>query len=338
MGAAAVLLAQTGGGATGTARTPSTQPAPALPASGRATQGTSAGASAGAGARGIAGAGAGTSAPRAALTFAVTLRHAAYKPQGAPSAMVHVPARFDPAPPLELVVFLHGFMGCTRVLMADGAAACRDGDGEEPGWALSRHHDAARTNSVLVIPQLAFRERSAKPGCFARGGCFDAFLEELLAELRTRLNAPQLNRTRLRLTLVAHSAGYQTALAILDRARAAQQVQNVVLMDALYAGATGFAHWLQRHARRGVHMLSIHLGVGDTRRQSKDLYRRTKRTLGAERVGELRSKELDAALVADSKLAGRTLLVAQGRGIHRLVPEHYLTRVLATWLPVRSEP
>lgn len=249
--------------------------------------------------------------------------------------VVHVPAGFDPGPPLELVVFLHGFMGCAQVLMADGPAACRSGDREQDGWALARHHDAARTNSVLVVPQLAFMARSAKPGCFARSGCFDAFIDELIAELRVRLALPQLNGERARLTLVAHSGGYQTALAILARSRPAQRVQRVVLMDALYGGAPELASWLQRSARRGAQVLSIHLGAGSTRRGSKDLYRRARRTLGAERVADLRAAGLDSALDGDARLKAKALLVAQGRGAHRLVPESYLTRVLAAWLPVR---
>jgi pimeloyl-ACP methyl ester carboxylesterase len=276
-----------------------------------------------------------TQAPRSALTFSATLRHGAYREPGAPSVVVHVPAGFDPGPPLELVVFLHGFMGCAQVLMAEGRAACREGDRDQDGWALARLHDAARTNSVLVVPQLAFMKRSAKPGCFARRGCFDAFVDELIAELRARLALPQLNGQNARLTLVAHSGGYQTALAILARSRASQRVQHVVLMDALYGGAPELASWLQRNARRGARMLSIHLGAGSTRRGSKDLYRRARRTLGAEQVSELRAKELDAALDSDERLRRKALLVASGRGAHRLVPETYLTRVLAAWLPRR---
>jgi pimeloyl-ACP methyl ester carboxylesterase len=274
--------------------------------------------------------------PQTELTFAASLRHGAYRQEGAPSVLVHVPAGFDPAPPLELVVFLHGFMGCAQVLIADGRAACRAGDREQDGWALGRHHDAARTNSVLVVPQLAFMQRSAKPGCFVRRGCFDAFLDELVAELRARLSLPQLNSARTRLTLVAHSGGYQTALAILARSRAAQRVQHVILMDALYGGAPELASWLQRSARRGARVLSIHLGAGATRRGSKDLYRRARRTLGDERVADLRAAQLDAALAGDEKLKGKALLVAQGRGAHRSVPESYLTRVLAAWLPGRK--
>jgi hypothetical protein len=277
---------------------------------------------------------AGAAAQRAELTFSAALKHAAYRSEGVPSVAVHVPAGFDPALPLELVVFLHGFNGCTQVLIAEGKAHCRPKDekeDKEEGWALARHHDEAHTNSVLVIPQLAFMKRSSKPGCFGRGGCFDAFLDELLAELRTRLGLAQLDASHVRITLVAHSAGYQTALAILDRARAAARVQHVVLMDALYGGAPQFAFWLQKAARRDVRMLSLYLNDGDTRRGSRDLYKRMRRALGQARVADVHHDGLPAALAAN-----KTLIVSSARGIHREVPANYLAQVLAAWLPARK--
>jgi pimeloyl-ACP methyl ester carboxylesterase len=268
------------------------------------------------------------------LTFPLTLKHAAYRSDGAPSAMVHVPAGFDPSLPLELVVFLHGFNGCSHVLMTEGRARCRPDDlseKEDEGWALARHHDEAHTNSVLVIPQLAFMKRSSKPGCFGRAGCFDAFLDELLAELRTRLSLAKLDAAHVDITLVAHSAGYQTALAILDRAGSAARVQNVVLMDALYGGAPQFAYWLQKAARRGVRMLSLYLNEGDTRRGSRDLYKRARRALGQARVTDVHHDGLDAALAAH-----KTLVVSSAHGIHREVPANYLAKVLTAWLPARK--
>lgn len=279
---------------------------------------------------------AGVTAQRAELTFGVPLKHAAYRTEGAPSVAVHVPAGFDPTLPLELVVFLHGFNGCTQVLISEGSAHCRPKDEDEKkeeGWALARHHDDAHTNSVLVIPQLAFMKRSSKPGCFGRAGCFDAFLDELLAELRARLGLAltQLDASQVRITLVAHSAGYQTALAILDRARAAARVQHVVLMDALYGGAPQFAFWLQKAAHRDVRMLSLYLNEGDTRRGSRDLYKRMRRALGQARVADVHHDGLPAALAAH-----KTLIVSSAHGIHREVPANYLAQVLAAWLPARE--
>lgn len=275
-----------------------------------------------------------TATAREAQTFSLTLKHAAYRQEGAPSVAVHVPAGFEPSLPLELVVFLHGFNGCTNVLMEDGKQRCRPEhreDSQEDGWALARHHDEAHTNSVLVIPQLAYLKRSSKPGCFGRAGCFDAFLGELLAELRTRIGLAQLAAPQVNITLVAHSAGYQAALAILDRASAAARVQNVVLLDALYGGSQQFAYWLQKAARRNVRMLSLYLNEGDTRKGSRDLYKRMKRALGQARVAETHHDGLPAALAAH-----KTLVVSTGRGVHKDAPANYLAQVLAAWLPARK--
>jgi len=255
------------------------------------------------------------------------LRHAPFSTPGAPSVVVHVPAGFDPTSPLELVLFLHGFMGCAQVLMAEGQASCRDGDHVQDGWALARHHDEAHTNSVLAVVQLALMKRSGKPGCFGREGCFDAFLAELLAELRAHLQLDPA--AEVRLTLVAHSAGYKAALAILAHSRAGmQRVQSVALMDALYGGAPELAEWLQRTASRRTRMLSLYLADGETRRGSRDLYRRARRALGSAQAKQVGPDELASEL-----RVSRSLLIAYGRGEHRLVPENYLAMLLAAWLP-----
>lgn len=266
-----------------------------------------------------------------ALTRPVRMRTAAYRLADAPSAVVHLPPAFDARAPLHLVVFLHGFSGCTQVLASAGRARCRAGDVEREGWNLTGHHDAAGTNTLLVIPQLAFMKRSGRPGCFAEHGCFRRFLEELLGEtLAAELGGPRTLRDVAGLTLVAHSAGFETALAILERGQVDEYVRAVVLMDALYSGAGGFARWLLAHARPDARLISMHLGRGGPARESKQLLRIARRALGARRAGEADAGDLRAAL------REKRLVVTRARAPHRLVPEHHLAQVLAALeLPLR---
>jgi hypothetical protein len=267
-----------------------------------------------------------------AVTRAVQLRTAAYRLQGAPSAVVHVPPGFDPRPPLHLVVYLHGYSGCARVLANAGPTRCREGDVEREGWNLTGHHDDAGTNTLFVIPQLAFMKRNGRPGCFAQRGCFRRFLQELLGEtLVPELGGARTLRDVASLTLVAHSAGYKTALAILEHGEVDTQLGAVVLMDALYSGTDGYARWLLARGRPDARLLSMHIGRGSPARESALLLRRVRRALGPARAGSAEIGELRAAL------AGKRLVVTRTSAPHRLVPAQHLAEVLvALGLPRRA--
>ena len=258
------------------------------------------------------------------FTLAPETRTAAYKLSGAPSVVLHAPAGFDPKPPLHLVVFLHGFSGCVQVLASAGSSRCRPGEPAREGWDLIGRHDAAGTNTLFVIPQLAYMKRDGRPGRFAQRGYFRRFLSELLSETL----APQLGGARsLRdlgsLTLVAHSAGYEAALAILQHGEVNEYVRAVVLMDALYSETAAYARWLLSRAHADARLLSLHIGRGDPARESRALLRRVRRAIGPKRASEI---ELDA--LADA-LGQKRLLVARTRAAHRLVPEQHLAQVLA---------
>jgi hypothetical protein len=265
------------------------------------------------------------------FTRAVQTRAAAYRLEGAPTAVVHAPPGFAPRAPLHLVVFLHGYRGCAQVLAGRGPVRCRPGDAEQPGWDLIGHHDAAGTSSLLIIPQLAFMKRSGRPGCFARPGCFRDFLQELLSvALATELGGARDLRDVASLTLVAHSAGYETALAILEHGEVSARVGAVVLMDALYAGGDRYARWLLRDARADARLISLHIGRGTPARESKLLLRRVGRALGKGGAVDVEVEEV-ARAVERSRL-----IVAQARGPHRMVPANHLAEVLqALGLPRR---
>jgi hypothetical protein len=268
--------------------------------------------------------------PRAeALTLAVQTRTAAYRLSDAPTAVVHAPRGFDPRAPLHLVVFLHGYSGCAQVLANGGSTRCRPGDAPREGWNLASHHDAAGTNTLLVIPQLAFMKRHGRPGCFAERGCFRRFVEELLGETLARaLGGARSLRDVASLTLVAHSAGFETALAILERGDVGEHVRALVLMDALYSGSERYARWLLEHAPKGARLVSMHLGRGSPQRER--LLRAARRVLGTALTGEVPVDQLGAAL------AHKRLVITRARPPHRLVPEHHLAQVLAALgLPLR---
>lgn len=194
------------------------------------------------------------------------LENAAYDEPGAPSVIVHAPPGFDPGRPLRLVVFLHGYSGCARVLVGIGSVACKDGGPPRPGWDLAGRFDEAGSDALFVVPQLAFLRREGDPGRFAREGGFRAFVGELLAALEGPLAGARLEDVE-RVSLLAHSAGFESAMAILGRGGI--EVNDVVLFDALYAGTAVFARWVAGDP--GRRLVSLYTGGGQPARQSRRL-------------------------------------------------------------------
>jgi len=224
---------------------------------------------------------------------------------------------------LSLVVFLHGWNGCAAALVGSGPTPCVSGGRALEGWGLGEEHDAAGSKSLLVVPQLAYRRRSGDPGRFAESGFFDAFLEELLETgLTEETGAPRSTNNLQTITLVAHSAGYETALAIL-RGRAEDEsppIERVILLDSLYDSALEFASWLGRAPNH--RLLSVYTGGASTRRQSRKLARLVGQSLGESSVAHHPEGSLSEAL------ASHRLVVTRTRIPHGDIPRRMLAEIL----------
>ena len=270
--------------------------------------------------------------PAAGFEIAPQLKHAAYELKGVPSAIVHAAPGFDGRAPLQLVVFLHGLHGCVTLLMADGPAHCGPGAPETEGWDLARFHDSAHTNTLFVVPQLAYMKRDGRPGKFARPGGFRDFLEELLrGPLAGPLGAAHTLADVSRIDLVAHSAGYQTVLAILEHGGIeASRIRSIVLLDALYAETDRFAKYVEAH-RTGLHLVVISLPNGVPARESTVLERRLRRSLGAEHVTSVDPNGIGEAIVR------YPIVFARGTPPHRLVPATHLSEVLSALHTQRAQ-
>ncbi|MET0390247.1 MAG: hypothetical protein ABW321_30025 [Polyangiales bacterium] len=262
----------------------------------------------------------------ASFELAASLEHAAFRVPGAPSVIVHAPARFDPHKPLQLVVFLHGYSGCVAVLMGRGETRCKPRDGKtHPGWDLGRVHDAAGTNTLFIVPQLAYMKRDGDPGAFGRAGGFRAFLEELLrGPLAPKLGAARTLADVARIDLFAHSGAYRAALAIVEQGGLPDRLlRSVVLLDALYGETPRFAAYVERRVPEGLHFVAIGLGQGTPAREGRGLMASLRKRLPASQLAEV-----EAAGIADA-VARHAVVIASGTPPHRLVPETHLAEVLA---------
>ncbi|HEY5952265.1 MAG TPA: hypothetical protein VIV40_42500, partial [Kofleriaceae bacterium] len=67
-----------------------------------------------------------TCLPRA--TYPLTISAGAFPPSpDHPSVLVYVPEGFDPTPPIDLVVYIHGFNNCVENIVRDTGQACTPG-------------------------------------------------------------------------------------------------------------------------------------------------------------------------------------------------------------------
>lgn len=211
----------------------------------------------------------------------VRLARGPHPPGDAPDVVAHIPAHYDTSQPLDIVVFLHGFDGCSRALVAPTPVPCSKGESPHRVWNLAALHTQSTTNTLLLVPQLAYLARTAQGHRFTAKGAFDDMLRAVLeGELSQVLGARTLGDVRS-VSLVAHSAGYGAAVAILRDERRAARVDRVVLLDALYAGWFEFARWFalspshrlvslytqQQQTTQGNRHLSAAIGESNVRRE-----------------------------------------------------------------------
>jgi hypothetical protein len=184
-----------------------------------------------------------------------------HAPGDAPDVVVHVPSRLDAKAQVHWLIMLHGFSSCARVLMGSDKVACQSGGPTQHGYGLARIHEAAASNSLLIVPQLAYLKRDAHAPRFEQRGGFSSFVRELRSLLKGVADPKQAPAS---ITLLAHSAGYAAAAAILQDSAAFDQseVKNLVLFDALYARWDVFARWLA--AGTGRRIISLHTHNRDT--------------------------------------------------------------------------
>jgi hypothetical protein len=260
-----------------------------------------------------------------ALTFDAELKSAPVHIASIPNVAVHVPAGFDTAGAVHLVVYLHGLRGCLPVLMGRGTSRC-EANRSEPqlGWDLGAHHDAAKTQSIFIVPRLHYEKRGGQPGAFGRAGGFRVFLDELLTgPLSTRLKRKLTRADVASITLVAHSAGYETAIAILERGEVSKLVRAVVLLDALYAFHERYARYVLEHVDGGLRLIVINLRGGKPARESSKLERRLVHELGRERVA------IATASAIPETVAAHPIVFADGDGPHGRLPQRHMAEVLA---------
>lgn len=247
-------------------------------------------------------------------------------PDGAPHAVVHLPAELRLDRPLPLVVFLHGWNGCARVLASSGEVRCLERGSRRTGWGLIEEHAAGWPDAVFVVPQLAWLARTGRPGRFGSEGAFAAYVAELLrGPLAEPLGGPRSLDDVGDVTLVAHSAGYETAMALVEHGGV--DIDHVVLFDALYDDGRRFARWVLEDGDR--RLVALFATRGEPRHHTRLLVDFVRAEAGEQAAAIVPLEELPNALRTHRMVAAETTTP------HGAIPRRHLAEILRA---LRSAP
>ncbi len=144
-------------------------------------------------------------------------------------AVVYVPPGFDPAAPLELIVFNHGLTtGCEDTWSI---------------WQFDSHVIHMPDACVLVLPEWARNPRaySQEAGPFHEPGFFRKMLQEILSRVpETRdLKVDELAA----LHIMTFSGGWKASMTEIYANSLEEKVRSLTLFDSLYR-ASAFDTWL----------------------------------------------------------------------------------------------
>ena len=216
------------------------------------------------------------------VTIPLVLRHASHVvPRGGATTLAYFPPALAGGEHARIVVLLHGWSCCAAAIVTSARQRC--GGVLREGWGLGARIDESETDTLFLVPQLALGARDGSAGRFVEPGFFVAWLSETLDALGPRLPGDRARWAAAPVALIAHSAGYETALAVLRDDDAARRVRRVVMLDALYAGSAQLVAWLASDSTRAV--VSVHTRGVSTTRENARLVALAERSLGHEAIG-----------------------------------------------------
>jgi len=184
-------------------------------------------------------------------TFLFNMTNQAFQ-NGKPGALVYLPSTFNRGTQrLRLLVFIHGWQNCIHncVRPPNQTIACTPGQPPRSGYSILQQIEDAHvsSNTLLVVPEVAYDQQSSDPGNFAKPQFFRQFLEELfskwMAPVLGQLNTSDIERIRL----FSHSGGYWTTgnMAMVGGV----PVQDINLLDSLYGDFAQFDGFVQNNLK-----------------------------------------------------------------------------------------
>jgi hypothetical protein len=161
-----------------------------------------------------------------------------------PSALVYVPGSFDPTPPINIVVYIHGFNNCVYNIVRDAGGRCSDG-GVHNAYSLAAQLESSGKNALLFAPEVAFEQATGNAGNLANPATFAKLLQESLDHLAPVLGARTLADVG-QIIVASHSGGYTAAIDIVESNGIV--AREVWMFDSLYSSSVTnrFQTWIEQ--------------------------------------------------------------------------------------------
>lgn len=245
-----------------------------------------------------------------------------------PNALVYVPANFNPTPPIDLIVWLHGFNNCIVNIIRDAGESC-DPDAGTPArnaYQLISQLEQSNKNALLLAPELAFDQATGNPGKLGDPSGFFDLLDETLIDLKPALG--EHNVADIGTVVVAsHSGGYDAAAGIISVGGV--PVREVWLFDSLYGFTADFDAWVK----------SDLIGISSTQRRFGTVYTLSGGTLAnSQDMADRAAGWVDAGVIHDDRTTSTWTLPEFEHGLlfkrsalaHDDVPRYYFLKFLQT--------
>jgi hypothetical protein len=179
-------------------------------------------------------------------TVSFTLDAGVFPPTTAhPSALFYVPGNFDPTPPINLIVYIHGFSNCVTNIVRDAGGPCEDGGTTRNAYSLAAQLEASGKNALLFAPEVAYDAATGDAGTLSNPATFGKLLQESLDHLAPVIGARTLADIG-ELIIASHSGGY-TAADDINKSNGVT-AREIWMFDSLYSSAvtTDFEGWIKQ--------------------------------------------------------------------------------------------
>jgi hypothetical protein len=154
-----------------------------------------------------------------------------------------IPAGFAPTQSTDFIVHFHGWGNHVANVIEH--------------HALRKQLAASGRNAILIVPQGPKDASDSGCGKLEDAGGFERLIREVAQFLKTSGKIPTERLGKI--TLSAHSGGYNVTRAILERGGLARNLTDVLLFDATYGGLEVFAAWGAQKNHRLISLFTEHL-------------------------------------------------------------------------------
>lgn len=154
-----------------------------------------------------------------------------------------IPAGFHPSARTDFVVHFHGWGNHVSNVLEH--------------HALRKQLAASGRNAILVVPQGPKDASDSGCGKLEEAGGFERLLNEIVQFLKADGKIPTERIGKV--TLSAHSGGYNVTQAVLTRGGLTKNITDVLLFDASYGGLEVFAAWGAQKNHRLLSLFTTHL-------------------------------------------------------------------------------